>query len=145
MYLKITNKQIEKAILLLDELPLKNKYSIARSRIKKLLLFKYDEYKENLSELVFESAEKDDDGTPVLKESESGESQIVFDKDKTLYALKSIRELENDIVKVDIEEYELQAQRLLEALENIEVEFCDERAETYELLYTGLEDALNGK
>ncbi|MEI2421906.1 hypothetical protein V6O07_16640, partial [Arthrospira platensis SPKY2] len=98
MYLEITNKQIEKAILLLDELPLKNKYSIARSRIKKLLLFKYDEYKENLSELVFESAEKDDDGTPVLKESENGESRIVFDKNKTIYALKSIRELENDVV-----------------------------------------------
>ncbi|WP_431785779.1 hypothetical protein [Paenibacillus lactis] len=109
--MRIYKYELEAFINFLHSLKLERKNSRMRSKLKKLLIEKLQEFYEDINEINLSYAKKDEQGNPLI----NNENKVIFLDDKK--RLEDLRELANEIVI--IEENEVNKEMLLSVKESV--------------------------
>lgn len=118
MQIKIKNKELTNVVQFLENLTMKGKQSIARSRMLQILEKKQKEFAEDRKSIVIAYAEKDDKGEAIIKADGTYELSTKSNAE----ASKEIADLLEEDAVIDYGEYSSR----LNDLEKIIIEFDDE-------------------
>lgn len=118
MQIKIKNKELSNVEQFLENLTMKGKQSIARSRMLQILEKKQKEFAEDRKSIVIAYAEKDDKGEAIVKEDGTYELSTKGNAE----ASKEIADLLEEDAVIDYGEYSSR----LNDLEKFIIEFDDE-------------------
>lgn len=136
MKFEIENRYIAPAINLLGSIPLKNKKSIARSKLVKLLTKKLREFQDDDMLIIKEFANLDESGEPKRLET-----TYDIPLDKLEECGKNRTELTKEVAVIEGGEYVNHINIVEEALEETELELTGIDAEVYEVLIEAFEQA----
>lgn len=138
MELKLTNILLANYANFINSLTLDTaQANIARVRIRKILVDKYNEYQEDRLEFVSQYAKLDEQGNPVLLED--GKTYNI-PEDKQAEAIKTLTELDQTEAVIDLTEYVGQAHKLQTALENYNRDLTGDQAQLLVAFLDGISD-----
>ncbi|MCL2676245.1 MAG: DUF1617 family protein [Streptococcaceae bacterium] len=135
MIIKLYPQELLETTELIFGLKLSGAVSRHRTKIVNQFKDKFQEYDTDRLELIQKYADLDSDGQP---KQEDG--HFVFsDKEKEGAFLMAFNELYGELLSVNLSEYSLQVQSLLEALNNYSETFSGKEAEVFDLICEKLE------
>lgn len=134
MLLNLKNRQLVSTINFLTKLELKTKESRSRSKVVNLLTEKLEELQKDEKELLVRYATKDEDDKPVM----TGQSYDI-PKEVENEWIEERTELLNESTSIDCSAYKVHVDRLVESLNNLDMNLKDEDAFAYDLLLDQLE------
>jgi hypothetical protein len=135
MIIKLYPQELLETTELLFGLKLSGAVSRHRTKIVNQFKDKFQEYDTDRLELIQKYADLDSDGQPKQKDG-----HFVFsDKEKEGAFLMAFNELYGELLSVNLSEYSLQVQSLLEALNNYSETFSGKEAEVFDLICEKLE------
>lgn len=138
--LEFKNNELAVMINFLGNLQLKNKYSLARTKLIKLLNAKYEEFISDIKELREPYFEKDENGNLKVNDDQKYiYTDKVTDKDKHSLT-EALDELDNEQITIDFTEYSKKLKDLYEALVSYDIPFSGQDAVAYENLVDQLDN-----
>lgn len=139
--LKFKNNQIEVISNFLQNLPLKNKASRARTLLISKLSEKLQEYVTFQKELLDKFAEKDEAGKLI----QDSEGNYHWQASKVQEANEAMNELGFDEVFINLDEYRPNIENLTVALAELDIELSGQDALIYNELMNQLEAEIKGE
>lgn len=119
----------------LGSLNLKNKASRARTKLVKKLSEKLEEYNTDRNDLIDKYGSHDNEGN-LIRDGDN----IKIEKEVREEATQAFTELDNEIIRVDIEEYRPNIKFLTLALDELDTDFSSNDATIYDGLMDKLEE-----
>ena len=117
-------------------LNLKNKASRARTKLVTKLSDKLEEFNTDHNDLIEKYGQHDNEGNLIRDEADS----IKLEENLTEEATQAFLELDNEIVRIDIEEYLPNIKFLTLALDELDTDFSNNDAAIYDSLMDKLEE-----
>lgn len=135
MKFEVKNELIAPAINILQKIKLKGLKSIHRSRLKDLLMTHLDRVGKEEKELKEQYAKKDENGEPILNETEDG--QKFYDIENREDLGKALDEFFNEKVVIDGGDSQVFLKSVKASLETSDVEWSGQESDYFVQVYDG--------